>query len=108
MENHMSETIGQKWDKASKATRGKINSNLTPDDSPKATQAVLNLMQAKALDMVLQTAELDDELAVVLDRIRPNLTPVDMMKATQAVLNLMHARAQAEGVKGSAKKTQTN
>ena len=58
----MSETIGQKWDKASKATRGKINPNLTPDDSP---------------------------------------------KATQAVLNLMHARSQAEGVKGSAKKTQT-
>jgi len=101
----MTETIGQKWDKASKATRGKINSNLTPDDSPKATQAVLNLAQAKALDMALQTTELDEELSVVLDRVRPNLSPVDMMKATQAVLNLMHARIQQEGAKEFAKKT---
>lgn len=106
----MKETVAQKMDKAIKAARGRINSNLSPDDSPKATQAVLNLMQAQAFCAVLQSTELDEELGVMLDRVRPNLPPVDMMKATQAVLNLMHAKAQmAEGKKPEkGPKTQTN
>ena len=89
------ETVTQKLDKAMKAAKGKINSGLTPDDFPKATQAVLNLAQSRAMLGDLQSVdELDDELGVVLDRVRPNLHPTDMMKSTQAVLNLMHAKAQ--------------
>lgn len=106
----MKETVAQKMDKAIKAAKGRINSNLSPDDSPKATQAVLNLMQAKAFCAALQSTELDEELGIVLDRVRPNLPPVDMMKATQAVLNLMHAKAQMTEGKKSEKgpKTQTD
>lgn len=103
----MAETVAQKMDKAIKAARGRINSNLSPDDSPKATQAVLNLMQAQAFCAALQSTELDEELGVMLDRVRPNLSPVDIMKATQAVLNLMHAKAQAAGIGQSEKATKT-
>jgi hypothetical protein len=107
------ETVGHKLDNAIKAAKGKITPNLSPDDSPKATQAVLNLMQAKAFCTALQpTKELDEELGIALDRVRPNLHPTDMMKATQAVLNLMHAKAQAtaqaEEKKQPATTTKTN
>ena len=97
------ETVSQKLDKAIKAAQGKITPSLTPEESPKATQAVLNLWQSKALYDALKSNELDDELAIVLDRVRPNLQPVDMMKSTQAVLNLMHSLAQIEGTKQTAK-----
>ena len=97
------ETVSQKLDNAIKAAKGRISSSLSPDDSPKATQAVLNLWQSKAFYVALKSNELDDELAIVLDRVRPNLQPVDMMKSTQAVLNLMHSLAQIEGTKQTAK-----
>lgn len=92
----MEETISQKLDRAMKAARGKIDRNLDPEESTKATQAVLNLMHAQSLYAVQTTQDLEDELKVVLDRVRPHLKPTDMMKASQAVLNMMHARAQAD------------
>jgi hypothetical protein len=98
------ETITQKLDKAMRAARGKITFNIQPDDSPKATQAVLNLMQAQNVyEAAHRTKELNEELGIVLDRVRPNLDSTNMMKATQAVLNLVHAKAQAEAVPQSEK-----
>ena len=88
----VNETVSEKLDKAIKAAKGRITRDLTPEDSPKATQAVLNLAQAKTLYESCQGPEVDEELMVVLGRVRPNLAPTDMMKSTQAVLNLMHAK----------------
>ena len=88
----------KKFDDALKAAKGKITIQLSPDDMTKATQAVLNLIQARGLYRVIQkpTDELNDEIGIALSRVRSALPAIEMMKSTQAVLNIMHAKAQVE------------
>jgi len=97
----------EKIEDALKAAKGKITTGVTPDDMPKVTQAVLNLMQAKALYLSLPkpTDEMDEEIGIVLGRVRPNLSAVDMMKSTQAALNIIYAKAKTAEI--GPKKTKT-
>ena len=104
MENQMNEKI----DKALEVCKGKIPSLTVQDDILKASQAVLNLRNAKTQYAVFSkpTEDLDTELEFVLGRVRANLGATEIMKVTQAVLNLMHAKAHGE-VAGPQKTPQT-
>ena len=97
MENQMNEKI----DKAIEVCKGIIPSLVLYDDILKASQAVLNLKQAKTRYVGLSkpTEELDTEIEFVLGRVRPNLGATEIMKVTQAVVNLILAKEHAETAK---------
>ena len=90
----------EKIDAALEVVKGRIPALNVHSDWQKAGQAVVNLMQAKALYAALTkpTDELVNELEFMLGRVRPNLGATELQQVTQAVLHLMQAKAQGEAV----------
>ena len=93
------------FENAIKVIRARIAATTKPDETTKATQALLNITQARGLYQGLKKPSPDDELKYLLGRLRSNVLPLELQHATQSVLNLMHALVQSES--GTTKKTQT-
>ena len=94
----------QKFDNAILVAKQRILATNNPDETPKATQARVNIAQAYAIYKSLRdTKDIEKELEHLLGRMRANLAPLELMKASQAVLNLMHAAVASQ----PAQKTKT-